>query len=205
MVAFHCYCPGDQPQCLVAPGSCSASLDANDVYFARRGLSEGGQDHRCEWREHGKCISRRASDDDPETPPAQILLEPEILVHSHERIILGVGGIEQRRIVQIGPATLMHRLHTVTGQQCGEGPWQIPIEQNAHDGGLRCRGDESAFRELEDGDRVVPADVRKRIQELVERMACLEVINEALNRNPSARKYRRAPEALGGSGNQGRG
>lgn len=53
-------------------------------------------------------------------------------IQCDEGIVLGLGGIEQRPIIQVGPPALVNRGDAMAGQQRGEGTRQVAVEQDAH-------------------------------------------------------------------------
>jgi hypothetical protein len=55
-----------------------------------------------------------------------------------------------------------------------------------NDSSTSTRNGHCLLRQFQGGDRLFPADRRKRVQELLERVAGLKVIEEAIHRHPSA-------------------
>lgn len=47
-------------------------------------------------------------------------------------VVLALGRIEQRAVIEIGPAALMDRVHAMAGQERRERARQIAIEQDPH-------------------------------------------------------------------------
>ena len=90
-----------------------ATLDAHDSQMARRHLRERGQNLRGEGRQNWQTRARRANDDDADPPAPEILLIPQPLVGGNERIVLRLGGVEQRAVIEIRPAALVHTLNPV--------------------------------------------------------------------------------------------
>src|SRR5690348_6919784 len=81
------------------------------------------------------------------------------------------------------------------------GSRQVAVEQDAHERLCRWR-DQRLLGELQDSDRMLAGDGWKFVQELVERMASFQVVDQILHRDASAREYRRASQALGRGSDQ---
>ena len=139
-----------------------------------------------------------AHDDDSETTPAQILLKAQTLIHRHERIVFEFGRVQQRSIIQIGPAACTRRLDAVAGQERGERAGQVAVEEYPHCGSALCgRCQQRLLGEFQDRDGVLTRDARKLLDEMVERVPRLEVVDQALHRYARPRKHRGAPETIG--------
>jgi hypothetical protein len=134
-------------------------------------------------------------------PSAEILLEAQTLVHRDEGVVFRFGGIEQRAIIEVGPATLVDRVYPMSRQERAEGSGQVAVKQDPH-GQLCGRRDQGLLGEFEDGDRVIPSDRGELVKKLVEGMPGLEIVDEGLNGDAGAGEDRRASEALRRGRNQ---
>ena len=70
----------------------------------------------------------------------------------------------------------MNGIDAVPGEECTEGSWQVAIEQAPHARPGRRSG-QRALGESQDRNGMLPADGGELVEELVRRMARLEIVD----------------------------
>jgi hypothetical protein len=108
------------------------SLDANDAEVSWRHRDKDVENCRCEWSQDGHGVAWGADQNDAQLTAAKVLLEAEVLVHRDQRVVLGFSRIEQRAVIEIGPAASMDRVDAMPGQASTEGSRNIPVEEDAY-------------------------------------------------------------------------
>ncbi len=191
------------------PVSSGESLDTDHTKLTRCHRSQRVENRRSERCEHGERVAIRLNDNDPYPTAAQVLLIAEPLIGGNERVVLGLGGIEERPVIEIRPPSLVNRVHDVPREMGGEATRQVAVEQDAHAARPALRGgrvgDERLLGELQNGDGVLARDTGEILEELIQGMPSLQVLDQRLHWNACSGKHRRPPETIGRSGNQGRG
>jgi hypothetical protein len=84
---------------------------------------------------------------------------------------------EESILVNYAVNLLVHGVNSVPGQQRAKGSRQVAVEQDAHERLCRWR-DQRLLGELQDSDRMLAGDGWKFVQELVERMASFQVVDQ---------------------------
>src|SRR5205085_4725513 len=108
---------------------------------------------------------------------------------------------QKRTILHSCPPSLLRRGNIVLGEVSLERSRGTLVEDDPHSGPTRSRGvsarQQHLLRELEDGHRLLTLHARKMIEELVERMATLQILDECLHWHTRTHEHRRSAHDLG--------
>ena len=182
------------------------SSDTDDAEFARLHVGEG----RHEWRDEGNQVLQRVrmrpEQHDAKRACAQILLKAQTPVDSHEGLAERGDGVKQRPVIEIGASEhAAHGHDRVPRDVAGEALGHTRIEDKAHDWLGRGNGgltEQRLAREFEDGDCVLARHAREVLEELPERMAAFDVVDERAHGNARPRETGLTTEAIGGGGDE---
>jgi len=97
---------------------CLLYTDGEDL--SRFTFPDSIDDLRHEWPEVTDAIAWRSHEHNGDVVRGQVLLEPEILVHRHERLELASRSLEQRTVFETSPSESNDRLYVERGQFLGE-------------------------------------------------------------------------------------
>ena len=84
-------------------------------------MRERCQHQRCEWRQHREACPLCKEYHYADAATTQVLLVLKALIGRDERVVLALGGLEERPVVQVGPTTLVNGIDAVTRKECSEG------------------------------------------------------------------------------------
>ena len=181
--------------------NCNLLLDTDHAQISWLHLGERDQKLRHEWHKILDGVRMRSKQHDAHRPTTQVLLKSQILVDRHERIKLAGDAIKHRPVVDVRCAEVCaHRRHVVSRNEPRETFGHTRVEEDLQVQPLRSAGDGLAQERLtckSEHRHGVLSRYRGKIgEELRQRMAALDVINERPHRDTSPCKAGFAPEAF---------
>jgi hypothetical protein len=164
-----------------------------------RGNSRGGEDLGYETAEVGQPVGLGMEDDDGDRQRGQVLLKGKIAIDGDKDVeVLSRQG-EQLTVLDRCPAHLADGLDVVADDVAG----QPPNRCTRRAGPSRGRGHEALGCRLEKSDDLLSLDGRETLEEVVNRLAGLEIVEKGLDGHPGAGEHRGSTHHVGVAGEDG--
>ena len=81
---------------------------------------------RRERSEDRQRVARRSNEHNAQAAPAEILLESQTLIHCDEGVVLRLGSVEQRAVIEIRPSSLVHGVDPMPGSSVPKALGKLP-------------------------------------------------------------------------------